>query len=181
MFRLVKTSRDGIRPTRMKKSGSPRIARIALGVPAVIGLSIPFALSAVAYQNDDLLAHTGQLTDGRVTGKRCQNHGEIVFSYAVNGISLSGRGAAGATCTRTVCQDVDVGMPVRVIYSSEKPRIAQCVAPDATLETIIDNKKRYMAENFLVPVLLSVIVLFAILNLTRTDAGEAQDARRDAS
>jgi hypothetical protein len=181
LFRFVKTSRDSIRPTRMKKSESPRIARIALGVPAVIGLSIPFALSAAAYQNDDLLARTGQLTDGRVTGKRCQNHGEIVFSYAVNGISLSGRGAAGATCTRTACEDVNVGMPMRVMYSSEKPRIAQCVPPDVTLETIIENKKRYMAENFLIPVLLSVIVFFAILNLTRTDAGETQDSRRDPS
>jgi hypothetical protein len=72
-------------------------------------------------------------------------------------------------------------MPMRVMYSSEKPRIAQCVPPDVTLETIIENKKRYMAENFLIPVLLSVIVFFAILNLTRTDAGETQDSRRDPS
>jgi hypothetical protein len=36
-----------------------------------------------------------------------------------------------------------------------------------------------MAENFLLPVLLSVFVFFAIFEMTRTAAGEAQDSRRD--
>lgn len=162
----------------MKKPQSPLASRIALGVPAVIGLSIPFALSAMSYRHDELLVHTAQLTDGRVIGKRCQNHGEVVFAYSVNGKSLSGRGAAG-TCTRTGCEDVEVGAPVRVMYSSEKPGIAQCVPSDTTLASIIDDKKRYMAENFLLPVLLSVFVFFAIFEMTRTAAGEAQDSRRD--
>jgi hypothetical protein len=160
----------------MKKSQSPLISRIALGVPAVIGLSIPFALSATSYRHDDLLMRTAQLTDGRVIGKRCQNHGEVVFSYAVNGTTWTGRGAA---CTRAACEDVDIGMPVRVMYSSEKPRIAQCVRSDATLETIVEHKKRYMAEIFLFPVLLAAFVFYAIFDMTRIEAGGARDSRRD--
>ena len=73
----------------MKAPESPLVARIALGVPAVIGLSIPFALCVMSYRASDLLIHTAQVTGGNVVKTHCQNHREVVYSYVVNGKIIS--------------------------------------------------------------------------------------------
>ena len=157
----------------MKASESPLIARIALGMPAVIGLSIPLALCVMSYRTSDLLIHTAQITGGRVVAKHCQNHGEVVYSYVVNGKSYSGRGAAGS-CVDATCHDAETGAPVQVMYSSEKPRISACMPLGSDLETRIQEEKRGMITNFISPVVLGLVIFFMIFDLTRIDAGKDQ-------
>jgi len=157
----------------MKASESPLIARLVLGVPAVIGLSIPFALCVMSYRTSDLLIHTAQITGGSVVAKRCQNHGEVVYSYVVNGKSYSGRGAAGS-CVGATCNGTETGAPVQVMYSGEKPSISACMPLGSDLEARIQEEKRGMITNFISPVVLGFVIFFMIFDLTRIDSGKDQ-------
>lgn len=155
----------------MKTSESPLVGRIALGVPAVIGLSIPFALCVMSYRSTDLLIHTAQVTVGSVVTKRCQNHGEVVYSYVVNGKSYTGRGSAGG-CVRATCNETGTGEPVQVMYSSHKPQISACMPLGTDLETRIQNEKRGMITNFISPIILGLVIFIMIFDMTRIDYGK---------
>ena len=155
----------------MKKPESPLVARIALGIPALIGLSIPFTFAVTSYRNTDLLVHTAQVTDGRVIERHCKNHGEVAFSYSVNGKSYRGGGYAG-TCVRTNCEDTELGAPVQVMYSSRKPQVSDCISPDADIETRIQDNKRGRFSVFIFPAILAFFVFSTIFSLTRIDDKE---------
>ncbi|RYE73245.1 MAG: hypothetical protein EOO81_01115 [Oxalobacteraceae bacterium] len=155
----------------MKTSQSPLVARVALGVPAVIGLSIPFALCVMSYRSTDLLIHTAQVTVGSVVTKRCQNHGEVVYSYDVNGKSYTGRGSAGV-CINASCDGTKTGDRVQVMYSSQKPQISSCMPSGSNLEARIQAEKRDIITNFVTPVVMSFAIFFGIFEMTRIDYGK---------
>lgn len=152
----------------MKKPDSPLFARIALGVPALIGLSIPYTFAVTSYRNTDLLIHTAQVTDGRIIERHCKNHSALVFSYSVNGKSYRGGGHAGV-CVRTNCDETELGAPVQVMYSSRKPQVSDCISPDADLETRIRDNKRGRFSVFIFPAILTLFVFSAIFSWTRID------------
>ena len=149
----------------MKKRESPLAARIALGVPAVIGLFILFTFSVMSYRDDDLLIRTAQVTDGRIAERHCKNHGELVFSYSVNGKSYRG----GGICVSTPCEDTEIGAPVQVMYSSVKPQVSDCISPRTDLETRLQDYKRSRYGGFLFPVMLTFFVFAVIFDITRID------------
>ena len=158
----------------MKRPESPFVARIALAVPAVIGLSIPFALCVMSYLDTNFLIHTAHIADGSIVKKHCQNHGEVVYSYVVNGKLYSGRGSAG-DCGSATCKDTRIGEPVQVMYSSQKPQISACMAPGADLDAKIQDEKRGIFTNFISLAIISFLIFVMIFDLTKTSYGKDQE------
>lgn len=109
------------------KSDSPTAARIALGMVAAMALSIPLGIALLDAHRMDFLESTRRTTQGRVTGKNCQNHGKIGYAYAVEEKLHKGSG----TIPNQPCEDVEVGDHVNIVYSSQKPQMSRIDSPQS--------------------------------------------------
>lgn len=139
------------------KKDSPLPARIALGIVAAIGISIPLGITLHDAQTLALVERTQKTTEGQVIYKHCQNHGKVGYSYMVEGQSYKGAGPA----TGRSCDDVEVGETIDIIYSSEKPRISRSDS--------LQSWRGQIFGGFLMAGWLSVIAAGVIFQITRVD------------
>jgi hypothetical protein len=139
------------------KSNSPLPARISLGVVVAMAISIPLAITLQDAHELALLQKTRHLTVGRVTMKNCENHGELVYSYTVNGHAYGGSG----TPLSTSCIDVRAGDSINIIYSAEKPQLSR----SDSLESWRDN----IFGSLFALAMISLAAVIVIFHITRVD------------
>ena len=136
---------------------SPLTARICLGIVAAIALSIPLGITLNEANQHALLQKTGQVTDGRVTKKHCENHGKLAYAYTVSGQTYKGFG----TLHGKSCHEVTVGDRIPIVYAAEKPQLSRSDSLEAWRSTIVGS---YVAL-----ALVGLGALTVILRITRVD------------
>jgi hypothetical protein len=118
----------------MMRSESPLIARIVLAIVGAMALSIPIGITIISAGELSLLERTGQITTGKIASKQCSNHGNVTYSYVVDGKPYSGQ-----SCRIPVCRDAAIGTDLPVIYAADRPSLSRCDSLAATRSNISGN------------------------------------------
>jgi hypothetical protein len=116
------------------KNESVKTARIALGLLIFSVLGIFAALNVHSHLRLKQLREEGVEILGTVTGKHCQNHGEVTYSFTVAGEKFGGRDTYPLRCT-----DVPIGEPIKITYAASDPRNSECVSVSSKQEAIAWN------------------------------------------
>ena len=134
----------------MAAERSPIAARISLGLLALALLGIFAAINVRSQHRLDQLRNEGLRTVGTVSAKRCSNHGEVTYSFSVEGKPFTG----GGMCT-TDCDHVAFGTPVDVLYARSDPGNSECV-PLSDRQGLITG---YYVGLVLVGLVLGVVIM----------------------
>ena len=145
---------------------SPLVARIALGIVAVMALSIPLGITLHEAHELALLERTARTTEGSVTKKNCENHGKLAYSYLVNAHVYKGIG----TILSKPCDDVKVGDSIGIIYSAQKPQLSR----SDSLATWRDS----ISGSLFALALLSLAAAIGIFRITRIDQDDQAAPRQ---
>jgi len=79
-------------------------------------------------------ASTAVAIDGRIVGRNCGNHGQVRYSF-----TLDGREYSGAESCVSACDEVAVGDPIRVFYAASHPEHSTCRSI-ARMQADLDGK-----------------------------------------
>ena len=138
---------------------SPTPARIVLGLCAAICIGICFWVNYYSNSKMDELFKKGTYIKGEVTGRACNNHGKLRYSYSVDGKTYNGIG----NCARP-CEMTEIGAPVSVIYLPRIPGRSSC---ESRQEIESRSKGLYFAMIF-----MTIFAVAGIYHITRTDNDE---------
>ena len=140
----------------MNKSISPTPARIVLSLLAFSLLGFWGLINHFSSKELNELIVYGVSTSAKITSKQCSNHGELLYTFKVNGKSFGGSG----TCI-TPCENAKIGDTIEIKYSPSSPRNSQCTAPEEKAERV--------ATNYFLLIMLFVVALIIIFKITSTD------------
>ncbi|MHA6492961.1 hypothetical protein ACX0MV_06880 [Pseudomonas borbori] len=141
----------------MNKSISPTPARIVLSLLAFSFLGFWGLINHSSYKKLNELIEYGVSAPAKITSKQCSNHGELLYTFTVNGKAFGGSG----TCI-TPCENAKFGDPIEITYSPSSPHNSQCTAPEEKAERI--------TTNYLLLLALFVATLIIIFRVTSIDA-----------
>lgn len=102
------------------------------------------------------LTEHGVRISAKITSKRCDNHGELLYTFIIDDKKIGGSG----TCI-TPCESAKIGDIIEIVYSPTSPRNSQCTSPAVKLESV-------QADYFLLFVLF-IAMLIVIFRVTSTD------------
>lgn len=136
------------------KLASVTAARTVLGLlaAAVVGI-----FAAVNYHSDSKLhelRQNGVKTVGAVSGRNCSNHGQIYYSFYLNGKEHQGW---GTSCVQS-CSKAEIGGPVEIIYSQNEPENHRCGSLEET-----------GSSDYVFLMFLSIVLAFAIYRITEIE------------
>ena len=140
----------------MNKSISPTPARIVLSLLAFSFLVFWGLINHFSSKELNELIEYGVSTPAKITSKQCSNHGELLYTFKVNGKSFGGSG----TCI-IPCENAKIGDTIEIKYSPSSPHNSQCTAPEEKTERV--------ATNYFLLIMLFVVALIIIFKITSTD------------
>jgi len=135
------------------KNESVKTARIALGLLIFSVLGIFAALNVHSHLRLKQLRKEGVEILGTVTGKHCQNHGEVTYSFTVAGKKFVGRDTCPLRCT-----DVPIGQPIKITYAASDPHNSECVS--------VWSKQEAIAWNYFALLLIGGVAVVIIFRVT---------------
>ena len=148
----------------MSNLESPTTGRVVLGILAAV-LIAPFV--ALNYREQDQLDNleaTAVTVTGQISGKECQNHGQVHYKYVVNGKTYRGHGGCPVDCGAA-----SIGDPLQVAYPQGKPSHSECKS-FSELQDIINGN--YFALFF-----VSFLLTIAIFRVTSADDLQTRSGR----
>jgi len=140
----------------VNKSISPTPARIVLSLLAFSFLVFWGLINHFSSKELNELIEYGVSTPAKITSKQCSNHGELLYTFKVNGKSFGGSG----TCI-IPCENAKIGDTIEIKYSPSSPHNSQCTAPEEKTERV--------ATNYFLLIMLFVVALIIIFKITSTD------------
>lgn len=145
---------------------SPLAARVVLGIVAAMAISIPLGITFNEARQLALLQETAQVTQGSVTGTRCENHGKLSYAYEVDEKRYRGSG----TLLGRSCESVRVGDNIDIIYSTRKPQLSRS-------DSLESWQGRISGRYYLLAV-VSLAAVIIIFRITHIDVDPLANARR---